>query len=351
MAWSVKQLVAAAVILSGVALAALFALHILRVFILAFAGVLIAIFLRGCADWLKRRFRIPQGLGVALVILGLIGFFALSGWLLAPRVEAQFSDFQSSIPKALHELTQGGGRGQWSRLMGTAATSLFNAMKPLQHISEWLVDIVVVAFVSVYLAAQPRVYREGVLLLFPAGSRATAAEVLGRLEHTLWRWFIGRIVGMVAIGVLVFLAMWSIGFPLAFTLGLLAAVFEFVPYVGAIVSSIPAILLAFATGTSTVWLVAVLYLMVHGIDGYIVIPLVERRAVRIAPALTIVVQLAMFLTAGLPGVLIADPLTASALVLVQTFYIQQSEDRPRVPSPLAPDFQELRPDGGPRGQL
>lgn len=104
--------------------------------------------------------------------------------------------------------------------------------------------------------------------------------------------------------------------------------FEFVPYLGAIASSIPAILLAMARNNGELWLVVALYLLVHGIDGYIVIPLVERRAVHIAPALTIAAQFAMFLIAGIMGVLIADPLTASVLVLLQRYYVEETPTPP-----------------------
>ena len=71
---------------------------------------------------------------------------------------------------------------------------------------------------------------------------------------------------------------------------------------------------------------AIAYLLVHGIDGYIVIPLVERKAVRIPPALTIAVQLAMYWMAGVLGMLIADPLAASALFLVRHFYVEPHEN-------------------------
>jgi predicted PurR-regulated permease PerM len=181
----------------------------------------------------------------------------------------------------------------------------------------------VVGFLSVYLAFQPALYRKGVMALIPPRRRDAVGSALDRLERTLWRWFIGRIVGMVAIGLLVWVAMWAVGTPLPFALGLIAGVFEFVPYLGAFVSAIPAILMAAGESMTLAWIVIVLYVIVHGIDGYIIIPLVERRAVRIAPGLTIVVQVAMFLTAGILGVFVADPLTASILVLLERYYIEE----------------------------
>ncbi len=305
--------------LALVAFAAFFAFAIVHVFLLIFAGIVIAVFLRGCGRWVGDRLHIPAAAGVALVIVGLVAFFGLAIWFLEPRVAAQFSDLQVSIPRVLNQLTNA-GNGKWKQMIGSAGSALFSEMKPLTRLSEWVVDLVVIAFIAIYLAFQPAMYRNGLLWVTPKQARPRASAILDRLEITLWRWFVGRIIGMIAIGVLVFFAIWSIGLPLAFTLALMAAVFEFVPYAGAIVSSIPAVLLAFSQGTTLVWIVVAVYLLVHGIDGYIIIPLVERRAVRIAPALTITAQVAMFTTAGLLGVLIADPLVAVILVLLEMFH-------------------------------
>lgn len=315
----IRHLMIAACGLALVAFAALFAYSIARVFLLIFAGIVVAVFLRGCGVWVAARLHLPPGAGVALVILGFLAFFGLSFVFLEPRVAAQFGALQVSIPQELNQLTSG-GQGEWRRLIGTAGTALIRDTQPFTRISEWVVDIFVLAFIAVYLAFQPTLYRNGLLWLTPQQDRTRVADILDGLENTLWRWFVGRIIGMAVIGILVYFGAWGVGLPLAFTLALMAAVFEFVPYAGAIVSSIPALLLAFSQGMTTVWLVVVLYLLVHGIDGYVVIPLVERRAVRIAPALTIVAQVAMFSTAGLLGVLIADPLVAVILVLLEMFH-------------------------------
>ncbi len=315
---SLKRLLIAGLVLALIAFAAYFAFAIVHVFLLIFAGIVIAVFLHGCGTWIAPRFHIARAAGVALVILGLVAFLGIAVWFLEPRVAAQFHQFQVSLPRELSQLANA-GQGEWKRMIGNAGSSLVSEMKPVTHLSEWIIDLVVMGFLAAHLAFQPEIYLQGALSLIPHRSQRRARQIVERLQTTLWRWFIGRIIGMVIIGVLVFLGMRIIGLPLAFALGLLAAVFEFVPYAGAIVSSIPAILLAIPQGSTKMWIVIGMYLLVHGIDGYIVIPLVERRAVRIAPALTITAQVAMFSTAGLLGVLIADPLVAVLLVLAEVY--------------------------------
>ncbi len=225
----------------------------------------------------------------------------------------------------MDQVQQSGNQSPWFEMLRSSARTLFTALSPVRSISDWFVDAIVIFFVSIYFAVEPKLYRRGVLALVPARYRKPTARAFGYLGGTLWRWFIGRLVGMALIGALVGVSMWAVGIPLAFTLGLIAAVLEFVPYVGAIVSAFPALLLASQQGWQETWIVLVLYLVVHGIDGYIVIPLVERKAVRIPPAVTITVQVAMFITAGFLGVLVADPIAACCLVLIQRFYLDRPE--------------------------
>ncbi len=293
----VKQTLRVGLLLAAVALGALFVLNIARVLLMIFAGTLIAVFLHGCGAWVHNKANTSYGVGVTLTILAIVALFGLSAWFILPGFESQLKDLQLSIPEAIAKLTSG-GQGGFKGFIGHAAAGL-QSSRLTSHLSERIVDVVVIVFLSVYLAYQPSTYRNGLLAVVPSRARAGAEDILNRLEKVLWRWFLGRIVGMIAIGILVWIAMASIGLPLAFALGLIAGLFEFVPYLGALVSSVPAVLIALASGTGTAWLVIGLYLIVHGIDGYIVIPLVERRAVHIAPGLTIIVQVAMYFVAGI----------------------------------------------------
>src|SRR5438445_13169995 len=98
---SLKQIAVAACVLSLVAFAALFALAAMRVFLLIFVGVVVAVFFQRSGVWLASRVHAPDGAGLPLVLLGLVAFFALSVWFLEPRVAAQFTQLQSTIPQVL----------------------------------------------------------------------------------------------------------------------------------------------------------------------------------------------------------------------------------------------------------
>jgi predicted PurR-regulated permease PerM len=124
--------------------------------------------------------------------------------------------------------------------------------------------------------------------------------------------------------VLTGLGLWLVGIPLAWTLGLIAGLLDFVPNIGPLIGFLPAFLLAMAMGPTKALWVAVVYVLVQTIEGYLVTPLVQKRAVDLPPALTITGQLLMGVLAGPLGVLLATPLLAVGMVLVKILYVEET---------------------------
>lgn len=91
---------------------------------------------------------------------------------------------------------------------------------------------------GIYLAAQPRFYRQGILLLVPRNSRAAAAAVLDETAGALKLWLLGQLAIMVLVGTLTGLGAWLIGLPSALALGLLAGLLEFIPFLGPILTAV-----------------------------------------------------------------------------------------------------------------
>ncbi len=127
---------------------------------------------------------------------------------------------------------------------------------------------------------------------------------------------------MLFIGVLTWIGLSVIGVPLALTLGLIAGLFSFVPNFGPILSAVPAILLAFVDSPTSALYVLILFVVVQLIESNLVTPLIERRTVELPPVLTIFAQLALTILVGAVGLILATPILAVVMVLVQTIYIQ-----------------------------
>ena len=129
---------------------------------------------------------------------------------------------------------------------------------------------------------------------------------------------------MIAVGIIVTVGLWTLGVPLAGTLGIIAALLTFIPNVGPIVSVVPAVLLAVVISPIKGFLVILLYLLVHFLEGNIITPLLQRQIVRLPPALTMTAQLLLAVVAGPLGLALAAPLTA---VAIGTFHVQLPDER------------------------
>lgn len=303
------------------------------VLLIIFAGVLLALFLRGLADLLAAHSRLSRGWSLAVVLLGLVGVAAGGAWALSGDIAAQVDQLAQDLPRALRSLRETVERYEWGRVLLSLTPEALGSERALAQAPGIvsgtlgttlgaLTNLVIVLFVGLYLAAESDLYAHGILRLVPPGRRRRAAEVLGALRHTLQWWLIGKVVVMALVGVVTFVGLWLLGVPLALTLGLLAGLFDFIPYVGPVLGFVPAILLALTQDTTLALWVGGLYLLVQSVESYVFTPLVQRRAVTLAPALTITCQVVLAVLFGPLGLLLATPLTAVAVVLVKLIYVE-----------------------------
>ena len=156
----------------------------------------------------------------------------------------------------------------------------------------------------------------GALRLVPVEKRPMAHDLITEAGHALWAWSAGQALDMLVVGILSGLGLWIIGVPLALVLGVVAGLFNFVPYIGAIIGAVPAIIIAFSVGAQQGLETLALYAVIQGFEGNVMAPLIQRRAVDMPPGLTILSQTAFGSILGIPGLIFATPLTATILAVL-----------------------------------
>lgn len=320
-------------VLTLVVLACLLLWQAKHVFLLLFAAILLAVLLDGLTACLHRFSPLSRGWALALVVLALTGLCAGGMWLLAPRVVEQITELWQNLSASLEQLRAMLARSAWgqkllnqlpnqlnspARNWWGQATGMFSATL------NGFINLVVVLFVSIYLAANPGLYTGGFVRLLPQGQRQRGARVLSVLGHVLRRWLAGRFLLMGVNGVLTALGLLLLGLPLPWTLGILAGLLNFIPNLGPVIAAVPALLIALAQSPQQALYVFLLYLFLQSLDGYVFTPLVQRRTVALPPALTITAQVLLGVLLGSLGVLLATPLAASALVLVKLLYLRDT---------------------------
>lgn len=297
---------------------------------LAFAGVLLAIALHTLAAWLTKRTPLAPKSSYIVVLLLLFALAAGIAIALAPRVIAETGQMAAVIPSSLHQMRHYLDERAWGRFLvknvsramsGTDSKAMLTTFaKSLTSGAEGLVIILAVGF---FAALSPVEYSAGLLRLLPERYRQQAGQVSSDVVYTLRWWLAGQLVPMVVLGVATMIGLWLLRVPLAFTLGLMTGALIFIPYIGALASEIPAVLVGLTQGPRTALYVLLLYLAVHVVEGYLLTPFVQKRAVRLPPLLTLLSQLLLWSMAGLAGVLVATPLAAVGLVLVKTLYLRE----------------------------
>jgi predicted PurR-regulated permease PerM len=324
----------------AVAVLALMALRWLQVFLLGFGAALIAVLLRALANPIRRRTPLNAAWSLGVTVIALAAIVGLTAWFVGAQVAAQFDQLSQVLPKAWRatqaELASFPA-GQWlleklaeARADHSVASSLGVVAGRLGRLTRVGVgvigDLALVIVAGVYFAAQPQLYRDGLLRLVPAGARGRIGEAMEEAGLSLRKWLVGTGLAMLAMGALIAVGAALLGLPAPLALGLLAGLAEFVPIVGAIVSAIPGLLLAGTQGTQTVAWTLAFYVAAHQFEGHVLIPLIQRRVVSVPPALTLFSVLAFGLLFGPLGVILATPLAVVVLVLVRRLYLDETAD-------------------------
>jgi predicted PurR-regulated permease PerM len=313
---------------------------------LAFLGILFGLALGAGADRLER-WRMPRGASVPLMVLLILGSLTGLGALLAPRIARQLHEVREQVPEAIGDverwiaerqagalqLLQPEGRPpapraqtqqpavregvvQQAAKVGARFFAVFSSTLAV------VASLILVLVVSIYVAINPGLYHAGLLHLFPHRDRRRAGEVLSAVAVTLRRWLVTQLIAMLVIGVVTTLAMLALGIQAAVALGVIAGVMEFIPFVGPILSGVPAVAMALLDGPEKALWVVVAYTAIQQAENHILIPLLMKEGVDLPPVLTILAQAALALVLGFLGLLVAVPLLAAVLVAVKLLYVE-----------------------------
>ncbi len=308
-----------------VAAAALLLWTLSDIVLLVFFAALLAAALRGAANWIAAHTPLPVGVALTLVVLVVMLALGMLAYWTGPALFGQSQDLIHRLIGQFWDLRQRlegtplapGGVGLQTLAEHAAAPATTVLTISLRTVA----DLVVLFVTTIYFAAAPDVYVDGVLRLVPIPHRARVREVMGEIAHTLRMWLLGQLVDMLAVGLLAAIGLWLVGVPAPFALGALSGVFTFVPYLGTVVSGAVAVLIAFSVSLKTaLWALAV-FTLCHIVEGYVISPLIQRRMVELPPALTVLAMTVLGALFGLLGVMLGTPIAAAGLVSVRMLYV------------------------------
>lgn len=323
-------------IAAAVAAGLFLAWQVADVFILLFGGILLAALLRAVSDPLARMTSLPERWALVLAVVGLVGLFGGTFYVIDERLTEQLAQLATQLPDAwarARDAIQQTATGQ--RLIEMLQQSGGNPVMPsVSRLGSFasgtlgaLANTALVLFLGLFLAANPGLYKRGMLRLLPMRARGRTGDALDAAGDALRRWLVGQLLAMTCVGLLTGVGLWMLGVPLALSLGVLAGLLDFVPYIGPVVAAVPAVLVAFMQSPITALYVALLYALVQQVEGNVIVPLAQRWAVSLPPALSILSVIIFGVLFGFPGLLFATPLIVVIMVLVRKLYVEDTLER------------------------
>jgi predicted PurR-regulated permease PerM len=337
----------------------LFAWQFAATLFLLFAGMLLGVGLNAMTALLGRLTGLPHALRLAIVCLALAGLLSgivfLGGTTIAQQatvltntiksqlgsvkdfleqhgVDTSYFDFSNVATEAKPEgagaatttttapaASQSHGLPGASALASSGGAIIGQTLKVLLGTVSVVGNFFIVLFLGLAFAAQPSIYRAGLLFIAPAKYRSEATAIVDRIGETLERWLIAQIITMVAVFLVTWIGLAIIGIPSSFILGIQAGLLAFIPTVGAILGGLIVVLASLASGWIAAVSAFVLFLGVHALESYVLTPIIQRQALDIPPATLFAFQILLGVVFGVWGLALALPLIAIAKVMIDHF--------------------------------
>lgn len=286
-----------------------------------FISVLLMTALNPIVDRLER-LRIPRGLAIVLIYLGLLTVFVMGISGVVPPLIDQTSTLVNRLPQIFDEL------GVWLEGVGISGvdgnliasqisqvgTIPANLVRFTLALFSNLVAVFAVLIIAFYLLLERKNLENYLLILFGEGGEKRAKSFIDKLEAKLGGWVRGELTLMLIVGFMTYLGLRLLGIPFALPLAILAGILEIVPNIGPIISAVPAVVLGLTISPLMGLAVAALYFLVQQLENSIIVPKVMQKVVGVNPLVTIISLAIGFKLAGALGAILAVPIVLTIQV-------------------------------------
>jgi predicted PurR-regulated permease PerM len=291
--------------------------------------------------WLSHM--MPRGLAILVSFLILIGLGVLALLVLVPILIEQLTSLITAAPDVLRgarktlvgmldplselgllqetpdQFMAGLGKDLVTLARNAAQQALGSLVRFVSVTFEVALSLFGVLFVAVYLLANVRKIKATFLITAPRSYRRDAGELWNAFAFTLSRYLSGLALDMVIQGALSAAGLFLLGVPYALLLGAWVSLTAIIPYLGAWLGAIPAVIVAFTVSPTTALLTALLYLVLQQLEGNFLQPKIQGTALNMPSILIFLAVISGGEIAGLLGVIFAVPALAVLKVLFDFF--------------------------------
>ena len=313
--------------------------------------------------WMEAR-RVKRGLAIAIVFTLLFAVAALIVTVTIPSLVTQASALAGQAPAFRDRLADFLARSNltaplagWLRNVHYEAPSSATAFDCLIRISETAAYGASAIFLALYMMIDRDRLRGWLYAVVPRSHHIRLARVMMNLETIVGAYIRGQVITCLLIAVFSFVLLAACGVPYALPLAVFAGVADVLPYIGALLSIGPMVLAALARGPAVVALVLAIMLAYEEFESRVLVPRIYGRSLRLPAAVVLFALLAGGTLMGILGALLALPVAATVVMLVEELRVelpgqqeQVADAEQRVGDERAEEEYERRTEGAPAEQ-
>jgi predicted PurR-regulated permease PerM len=306
-----------------------------QLWLLVFVALIIAAAILPAAR-LGERHRIPRGVTVLAAYLLAAGVLTVMGRLLWPALNEQWTQFSDQLPRLIDNIKSRVGElryflDRWGAelpsprtesLQGMAGTLLASTARVTAGTVGAAVELFAILVIASYLVIDAQHVGRTLLALLPPGSRATATRLAPAVLDRIGGYVRGQLVSSVCVGAIIAVALSLLGVRYSLLIGAMAAVFNVVPFVGAMIAAVLAVLAAANDSMTLAVLTLATMVAASTVEGKLLAPYFVGRATGLHPLAVLVALLAGFHMAGLVGALVAVPFLAGLWEIVRSLWVE-----------------------------
>lgn len=286
------------------------------------------------ADTLYRK-KVPRALSVLLVYAAFVGLLVLVGFLLVPPISEQikqigqadfYDKFTEKVGLYRNELTSTGiGREIESSIRNFAGNFAGTLFQTTKGVVTGFVSVITVLVVSFYLTVEENGMKNVIKHLTPYRHQAYAMKLVNKIQRKMGAWVLGQLALSAVIFGLTYIGLIFLKVDFALVLALIAGILEIIPYIGPILSAIPAIFFAFLQSPGLALAVLILYVVIQQLENHVIVPVVMSKSVGLNPVIVILGILIGGSLGGIIGAVIAVPIISGISVFVSDLMEGETE--------------------------
>lgn len=297
-------------------------------------AVVLSILFNPAIGYLKKK-KVPRVLGAILVYVSFFGLMSLSIYLMVPVFTYEIQQFIQAFPQYFEKISPSlRGLGfdafqdfsnfihSFKASVESMGDNVFNGIIIFFGGLSSTLFVIVTAF---FLSLEDRSIEKTLMVLFPKRYEAYALSLFERCEKKVTGWFGGRILACIFIGVATYIALLVFRVSYPFTLALFAGVFNFIPYVGPLITALILFLIVLPTETLKGVFVLIVFLIIQQIENHIISPILMKKIMGLNPALVLVALAIGGQLWGFLGAILVVPLAGILFEFVSEFLQKRRE--------------------------